>query len=371
MARSKVAILKVKPASVLQDIERLCQLAGLADCLQTDVPTLLKDEISWHYPFPAANTTPWQLEGTILALKRAGFHDLSCVQSESAITDAKKAEDLNNYTTLFKKHDVTALFNFKSEDMAWVEYRPRAQLRVLHRVFPEGILIPDYFFGKNVVHLPTMKCHRYTTTSGAMYSAFNGLLSAKRHYAHQWIHQALVDVLAIQREVHTGIFAVMDGTTAGNGPGPRTMIPTVKDYMLASSDSVAVDAVAAKMMGFDPMSIEYIRCAHDNGLGVGNPNEITLLGDDISAEAWGFSVGQTRAQQLGQVLWRGKLGQLNRMLSRTPLVKGINLGSELYYDYYRWPRKDRQLFERWKERTPWGELFAAYERGESERLTAS
>jgi uncharacterized protein (DUF362 family) len=45
-----------------------------------------------------------------------------------------------------------------------------------------------------------------------------------------------VDLLAIQKEIHPGIFAVMDGTTAGNGPGPRTMTPVVKNIILASVD---------------------------------------------------------------------------------------------------------------------------------------
>ena len=35
--------------------------------------TILKDNISWHFPFPGANTTPWQLEGTILALRARGL----------------------------------------------------------------------------------------------------------------------------------------------------------------------------------------------------------------------------------------------------------------------------------------------------------
>ena len=109
--------------------------------------------------------------------------------------------------------------------MKWVEYRPKAKMHVLHRIFPDGIQIPDYFFGKNIVHLPTMKCHIYTTTTGAMKNAFGGLLATKRHYTHSWIHRTLVDLLAIQKEIHSGLFAVMDGTTAGNGPGPRTMIP--------------------------------------------------------------------------------------------------------------------------------------------------
>ena len=94
-----------------------------------------------------------------------------------------------------------------------------------------------------------------------MKNAFGGLLNTKRHYTHSWIHETLVDLLAIQKEIHSGLFAIMDGTTAGNGPGPRTMFPVIKDYMLASADQVAIDAVAAKMMGFDPMTLEYIKVA--------------------------------------------------------------------------------------------------------------
>ena len=173
-------------------------------------------------------------------------------------------------------------------------------MHVLDRIYPDGIQLPDYFFGKNIVHLPTVKCHIYTTTTGAMKNAFGGLLATHRHYTHCWIHRTLVDLLAIQKEIHSGLFAIMDGTTAGNGPGPRTMFPVIKDYMLASADQVAIDAVAAKMMGFDPMSLEYIRVAHEDGLGVGDPRDIEVVGDDVSQESWGFKVGRQRRQHGGR-----------------------------------------------------------------------
>ena len=55
--------------------------------------------------------------------------------------------------------------------MKWVRYKPK--VKCLHLIgFPEGIYIPDYFFDKNVIHLPTMKCHIYTTTTGSMKNAF-------------------------------------------------------------------------------------------------------------------------------------------------------------------------------------------------------
>ena len=367
MAKSKVSVIKVKPESILPDIERLCEMAGMKQALAAGHTTILKDNISWHYPFPSANSTPWQLEGTILALKKSGYTDISAVQNKTVVTNAFKGEDLNNYVPIFKKYEIPVLYNFKDADMKWVEYRPKAKTHVLHRIFPEGIQLPDYFFGKNIVHLPTMKCHIYTTTTGAMKNAFGGLLATKRHYTHSWIHRTLVDLLAIQKEIHSGIFAVTDGTTAGNGPGPRTMFPVVKDYMLASADQVAIDAVSAKMMGFDPMSLEYIKVAHDDGLGVGDPRDIEIVGDDISRESWGFQVGDNGASKVGDFMWFGPMKRFQKLFFHTPLVNVFIAGSEAYHDYYRWPLKDRRTFETWKAETSWGRLFEAYERGESER----
>src|SRR3954465_9487659 len=369
--KAKVSVLRVTPDTILSDIDRLIDLAGVSEALAPGKTTILKDNISWHFPFPAANTTPWQLEGTIQALARHGFADQVCVQNKTVVTNAFKGEDLNHYVPIFKRYEVPVLFNFKEEDMKWVHYKPKARMRVLDHIFPDGIHIPDYFFGKNIVHLPTMKCHIYTTTTGAMKNAFGGLLSTHRHYTHSWIHETLVDLLAIQREIHTGLFAVMDGTTAGNGPGPRTMFPVVKDYMLASEDQVAIDAVAAKMMGFDPMSLEFIKVAHDDKLGVGDPRDIEIVGADISNESWGFSVGDNAASKVGDFMWFGPLKGIQKLFFHTPLVNMFVFGSEFYHDYYRWPRKDQQVSQDWQRTTHWGRLFEAYGKGESDRTTRS
>ncbi|MBI3766824.1 MAG: DUF362 domain-containing protein, partial [Ignavibacteriales bacterium] len=166
------------------------------------------------------------------------------------------------------------------------------------------------------------------------------------------------------KEIHPGIFALMDGTTAGNGPGPRTMYPVVKDYMLASADQVAIDAVAAKMMGFNPLSIEYINVAHQDKLGVGDIREIEVVGSDISQESWGFTVGNNGVSLFGNLAWFGPLKGMQNLFFHTPMVHAFIFGSEAYHDYYRWPLKDRKIFERWKISTHWGELFQKYERGE-------
>jgi uncharacterized protein (DUF362 family) len=360
MAGSVVAVLKTQSTTVLQDYEKLAALAGMDHVLSRDVQTILKDNISWHFPFLSANTTPWQLEGTILALQNAGFDNLVSVHNNTVVTDPFRGEELNKLAPLYTKYGVTEKYNFKTDDIRWIEYRPKASMLALDRVFPEGIRIPEFFIGKNIVHLPTVKTHIYTTTTGAMKNAFGGLLNTRRHYTHTWIHETLVDLLAIQKEIHAGLFAVMDGTLCGNGPGPRTMIPVEKNLTLASADQVAIDAVAAKMMGFDPMSIKYLRLAHDRGLGCADPRDITIEGEDVSRFNFKFTVGDNLASKAGDVLWFGPMQSLQKLFFHTPLVYLFVFGSYFYHDYFWWPLKGKPLMKKVESQSQWGALFATY-----------
>jgi uncharacterized protein (DUF362 family) len=362
LTKSTVTALRTGPKTVLADYQRLLETAGAAQTLRPDTTTILKDNITWHFPMPGANTTPWQLEGTIRALRAAGFSDLVCVQNQTVITNAFKGEDLNRYVPIFRRYNIPVKLNFRKEDMAWMPIRPKAEMLALDHIYPEGIRIPDYFIGKNIVHLPTMKTHMYTTTTGAMKNAFGGLLSKYRHYTHTRIHETLVDLLAIQKEIHPGIFAVMDGTTAGTGAGPRMIRPIEKNILLASADQVAVDAVAAKLMGFDPMQIKYIRLAHERGLGIGDPREIRLIGDDVSGENWGFHVGYNSHSFLAWLSWYGPTRFLQKLLFRTPLVFFPTLVGEIEQDYLYWPLKYRHIAARWRKETDWGRLFQDYQK---------
>jgi uncharacterized protein (DUF362 family) len=360
--KSQVAVLYTQPETVLQDYQRLFELAGGAEALRPHTPTILKDNITWHFPMPGANTTPWQLEGTILALCQAGYNDLVCVQNQTVVTNAFKGEDLNGYVPIFRNYNIPVRFNFREKDMTWVPYRPQARMLALDHIYPEGILIPDFFMGKNILHLPTVKTHMYTTTTGAMKNAFGGLLSKYRHYTHTWIHETLVDLLAIQKEIHPGIFAIMDGTTAGTGAGPRMIQPLVKNIILASGDQVAIDAVAARLMGFDPLQIKYIRLAHEQGLGTGDPRQIELLGDDVSNENWHFKVGHNSHSFLAWLAWYGPTKVLQKLVLRTPLVIIPTLIGEIEQDYLYWPLKYRNIAARWQKETNWGQLFQQYQR---------
>ncbi|NOZ23151.1 MAG: DUF362 domain-containing protein [Planctomycetes bacterium] len=359
MARPKVAIVKTTPETVLDDIQSAMKMADVEAALPKDKTVILKDNISWHMPFLSANTTPWQLDGVIGSLNAAGYSDLVCVQNRTVVTDPRRGVRAMKLAPVLEKHDVPTKYNFDPRDMAWVHYEPKHKMRVLDKIFPEGIRIPDFFSGKSILHLPTVKCHIYTTMTGAMKNAFGGLLNSRRHQCHSVIHETLVDLLAIQQEIHTGIFTVMDGTICGNGAGPRTMTPVPKGYMLAGADSVAIDAVSASMMGFEPMDIGCIRMAHEAGLGRGRREEIDVVGEDIGEINFGFTWRQNMVSRVGRMIWFGPLHNLQRLLFQTQLVYLFVLGSFLYHDYIWWPMKGRRLM-RGIAGTPWGKLFNEY-----------
>lgn len=359
MIKSKVAILKTSPASVLDDVQKLTEMAGMENVLDPEKATILKDNISWHFPFPGANTTPWQLEGTILALKKAGYHDLVAVENNTVVTNPFKGHKLNKYGPIYQRYQIPIKYVFREKDMNWVRYTPKTPMLALNKIYKEGIYLPKFFFDKNIVHLPTLKCHIYTTTTGAVKNAFGGLLNTKRHYCHSWIHEVLVDLLALQKEIHPGLFAILDGTTAGNGPGPRTMKPEIKNYILGSSDQVAIDAVAAQMMGFEPMSIKYIRLAHERGLGVGKIKKIEIVGEDISNINFHFQVGNNLASRAGKFIWFGPLRPFQKLFFHTPLVYIFVYASALYHDLFWWPTKGKKIFNQWLK-SPWGRLFQKY-----------
>src|SRR5437764_9077862 len=135
------------------------------------------------------------------------------------------------------------------------------------------------YVGTTACHAPTTKTHGHTTTTGAIKNAFGGLLKEVRHYAHEYIHDVMVDLMYMQRELHPNVFAVMDGTVMGDGAGPRTMVPRVGNMILASADQVAIDAIAARIMGFDPLSIPYLRMCQERGLGVADTRKIESVGE--------------------------------------------------------------------------------------------
>ena len=209
-------------------------LAGYQDVIAKDADTALKVNISWHFFFPGSSTTPWQLEGVIRAMKQDGYDPtlIHACHNRTVVIDAHLGERENKQINVVEAHGLRNIHIYETEE--WINIRDAVgdltkKFICLNEVYPKGFMIPKRFIGENIIHLPTVKTHVFTTTTGAMKNAFGGLLNEHRHWTHPVIHETLVDLLMIQKKIHRGVFAVMDGTFAGDGPGPRCMMPHVEE----------------------------------------------------------------------------------------------------------------------------------------------
>ena len=351
-----VAVIKTNPATVVADVGSAMRLAGYNLQLAPDAATLLKINISWQHYYPACSTSPWQLDGVIKTLKEDGFDDLIPTHNGTVVVDAREGEVNNKHDVVVRQHGLESVH---LEDLEWVPLHFSEDFLVLNQIYPDGINIPKFLIDKNVIHLPTMKTHVFTTITGAMKNAFGGLLNFQRHWTHSVIHETLVDLLRIQKKIHPGIFAVTDGTFAGSGPGPRAMQWHEKNVLLAGADQVAVDAVAAKMMGFDPMSIDFIRIADEQGLGCGQISKIKIVGEDISDVNWQFQSGNTLASKGQKMIYWGNLKPLENMLLRSKLTPLAYLASNIYHNEY-WLRFKGKKRINEGMKTQWGRLFSEY-----------
>ena len=366
MPKSKVAVLRTKPETIRADYHELLNLAGYQDIIAKDVDTALKINISWHFFFPACSTTPWQLDGVINAMLADGYNkDLvhGC-HNRTVVIDAHLGERENKHLDVIEAYGLRNVHLYEGED--WINVRDAVgdltkDFLALNDVYPKGFSIPKRFIGENIIHLPTIKTHIFTTTTGAMKNAFGGLLNEHRHWTHPVIHETLVDLLMIQKRIHQGLFAVMDGTLVGDGPGPRCMTPYVKNVILASADQVAIDALAAKLMGFDPLNdCKYIRLAHERGLGCGDVRDIEVVGDtSVAEENWQFAgpfKDMTFASKMQHKIYWGRLKKPVEWSLKTWLAPWAYIASVLYHDFYWLQRKGKKMMAECLK-SEWGRLF--------------
>jgi uncharacterized protein (DUF362 family) len=356
---SQVAVLRTRPETVVSDYGRLMRLVKYDQALPRDQDLIVKLNLSWTKYFPACSSQPWQVDGVLSTLLEDGYERrrLFPVENKTVVTNPVEGCRNNKWYPVLERHGLPFI---PLPDVEWTVYRFQSPLLKLNQIFPEGIEIPRMYIGKNVCHLPSVKTHGHSRTTGAIKNAFGGLLKEVRHYAHEFIHEVMVDLMYMQRELHPGVLAVMDGTVMGDGAGPRTMVPRIGNLILASKDQVAIDAIAAKIMGFDPLSIRYLAMCQERGLGVADPRDIEIVGDvEAAATNMGFKTSRSLVIWGDQLIRRGPLRPLKHLLLHSPLMVWAPFASNVYHDLLWYPTVGRARIRGFAA-TDWGRLFERY-----------
>ncbi len=383
--KSQIFVVKTSPNTVLEDYKKLMHLAEYEKFYDKNNKTILKLNLSWSKFFPSCSSPPWQVEGVLKTMVEDGYNPkkIFTAENRTVVTNIEKGLKGNKWSPIIKRYGAWFVPLTRVPFVPYESLRHRfnslknRQLHVLDsKIFPEGFKIPEFYVGKSIIHLPTMKTHGHTGAIGgslkqtkeemkhggitcSMKNAFGGLLTKRRHFSHQFMSEVLVDLLIIQKQIHPNIMAVVDGTVCGDGAGPRTMIPRIKNYLLAGYDQVAVDAVVAKMLGFEPLKLPAIKLAHEEGLGCGDFEDIEIIGEDVSTINWNFKVKRSLVIWGDQMVRKGSLRFINPLLQNKVFFTFPILGSLIFHDMLWYPTIGKKRINNFFK-SEWGKLFKNY-----------
>jgi len=153
----------------------------------------------------------------------------------------------------------------------------------------EGLLIKSLVIANGVldadglVNLPKLKTHPLTRLTGAVKNQFGcipGLLKSRFHVTLP----DPFDFAAMLVDVNTAArprFVAMDGIMAMEGNGPRSGTMRKLEVLLFSTDPVALDATACRIINVDPGVVPTSALGEKAGLGRYRADDIELAGDAL------------------------------------------------------------------------------------------
>lgn len=255
-------------------------LGGIETFVKPGDSVLIKPNLLSAKPPEAAVTThPNIVEAVVTLWQKAGA--LPIVGDSPPLAGEKKS----SYQRLLKitgmsdmaSHTGVPLVRFEEEDTVTVEQ-------------PEGRFYKKFEIAGAVhktdalISIPKLKTHGLTYLTGAVKNIFGCIPGKRKALFHaqagedrQVFAQMLVDLLRAVRPR----LSIIDAVEAMDGDGPVDGRVRKVGLIMAGADPVALDAVAAEILGADAMSIHTTRLAAAQGLGVGDLSEIEILGERL------------------------------------------------------------------------------------------
>jgi uncharacterized protein (DUF362 family) len=312
-----VALRRAPAGSVQAAVRQAMEAAGWQRHITAGAAVALKVNLGWDVFMPGAVSAPWVVEG-VIATVRDHVSALYVVESDQVVVDADKAFRQTGLAELCRRYGVT-----------WVNMSRGRFLRIEDpsRLVLRTVDLPEILSRTELITVAVMKTHDKTVITGAIKNQW-GCLRELRHNLHLVLSEALVDVNTLVRPR----FAVMDATIGLEGNGPKSGIPKEMGLVLASGDPVALDAVAARVMGFEPRDIDHLRLAAAHGLGVVDPEHIEVVGESVASVADAFRPSRHNAVSVVELLLRRSA--FRWAVFDTPLFHLCCWGARRYYDIW-------------------------------------
>lgn len=134
-----------------------------------------------------------------------------------------------------------------------------------------------------IISLPKFKNHELVYFTGAIKNTLGlvpGFSKAKQHALHQ-NRIAFGEFLVDLNEAITPDYFFMDAVMGMEGPGPGRGFPTEIGLLIGSTNPLALDIIASRIAGYDPMLIPTSRTALARKIWMSDESEIIYDGPEI------------------------------------------------------------------------------------------
>jgi uncharacterized protein (DUF362 family) len=243
---------------------------------------LLKPNFVEFDPGSVINTDPQLVAAAAEAIRAAGAAEVTVGEGPGHRRDTAYVMRASGLFDILSD----AKIPFTDLNTAPAVTRPLAS-----RYTPLGnVWLPEAVWNADiVVSMPKMKTHHWAGVTLSLKNCFGCLPGRVYGWPKNALHWVGIDnaVLDIAGAVRPR-YAIVDGIVAMEGNGPIQGTPIDAGVLIFGDDPVATDTVAARMMGFDPSRIGYLREAA-RFLGQGDLDRIEQRGEDPSSYARSFT----------------------------------------------------------------------------------
>jgi len=227
------------------------------------------------------HTDPAVVDALLAYLGDHGYRRLALMENSTHGVSTRLVFAVNDYAAIARRHGVELVYLDEGGTVPYTLQGEEAPIRIPRRLY-ESFIDPSRRPGNFYLSLPKLKTHSMTTMTLGVKNQQAFPIDADRMHFHN--HETLHLRLARLYRMVQPDFCIIEGVTAiFNGHVPPTALleeSSVRlNVLIGGQDTVAVDSVGCKVMGYAIEEVEHLRLAAEWGLGEGQLDRIEVIGD--------------------------------------------------------------------------------------------
>ncbi len=230
---------------------------------------------------PGTHTDPAVVDALLAYLGDHGYRRLALMENCTHGAAARLVLAVTGYADIARRHGAEVIYLDEGGTAPYTLEGEEAPIRISRRLY-DAFVDPSRSPGNFYLSLPKLKTHSMTTMTLGVKNqqAFPMDRDRMLFHNHETLHARLARLYRMVRPD----FCIIEGVTAiFNGHVPPMALleeSSVRlNVLIGGQDTVAVDTVASRVMGYAIEEVEHVRLAAEWGLGEGRLEQIEVVGD--------------------------------------------------------------------------------------------